>query len=642
MKTLLLKSLRIENFKGCKKREIQFGSVTDIYGDNGTGKTTIADAFTWLLFDRDSAGSTKFGVRPRNEDKSLVNHVEIMVEGEFEVDGSPLSLKKVQKQNWVKKRGTGTQELQGNKNEYEINGFPAKEKEFKEKVGEIIDDTTFRIVADPRAFAALDWKEKRKIIMQLVSEVTDEDVLKSGDFGAIADDLAMAPADKCLDKYKKSLLKLKKDQQEIPTRIDEASRSIVEVDVADLELQKNALNEKLEAVRKDREDFSSKYKRVSELNAEIMKIKLDMGDLERKHDTDYQQQSRAARQKYDSALSRIYDMESQKTLAESTVYSRQGTLEGLKAELSDLGKKWSETKHMSINPSDTVCDKCGQEYPEDKKEEILQDFSRRKEQRLEEINTEGNAVKERIKNVEKDIVSFEEKLKKISGDLEAAKREAEEKKSAMESIKQPGPVEDLPEYIELEKKLQDLNTELGSIDDGENYRKQLEIQERGIKEELEVVEKNLALDHANEKLRDRILDLNKELKDVSQKIADCEAKILLLEKFTIQKMTMLSSRVDEKFSFVKINMFNTQINGGVTETCDITVDGVSYSDLNNAKKIQAGLDVIYALQQLYQIKAPIFIDNRESVTSIPENGTQIINMFVSKEDKELRIETRGK
>ena len=642
MKDLLLKSLKIENFKGCKNREIQFGGVTDIYGDNGTGKTTIADAFTWLLFDRDSAGTTKFGVRPRNEDKSLVNHVEIMVEGEFEVDGSPLSLKKVQKQNWVKKRGTGTQELQGNKNEYEINGFPAKEKEFKEKVGEIIDDTTFRIVTDPRAFAALDWKEKRKIIMQLVSEVTDEYVLKSGDFSAIADDLAIAPADKCLDKYKKSLLKLKKDQQEIPTRIDEASRSIVEVDVADLELQKNALNEKLEAARKDREDFSGKYKRVSELNAEIMKIKLDMGDLERKHNADYQQKTRAARQEYDSAISQIYDLESQQTLTESTVFSRQGTLEGLKAELSDLGKKWSETKHMSINPSDTVCDKCGQEYPEDKKEEILQDFSRRKEQRLEEINAKGNAVKAKIQSVEKDIESFKEKLKEISDNLDKARKETEEKKAAMESIKQPGPAKELPEYIEMEKKLQDLNTELGSIDDGENYRKQLEIQERGIKEELAAVEKNLALDHANEKLRDRILDLNKELKDVSQKIADCEAKILLLEKFTVRKMTMLSARVDEKFSFVKINMFNTQINGGVSETCDITVDGISYSDLNNAKKIQAGLDVIYALQQLYQIKAPIFIDNRESVTSIPENGTQVINMFVSKDDKELRIETRGK
>lgn len=641
MKTLLLKSLKIENFKGCKNREIKFGGVTDIYGDNGTGKTTIADAFTWLLFDRDSSGSTKFGVRPRNEDKSLVNHVEIIVEGEFEVDGSPLSLKKVQKQNWVKKRMSGTQEFQGNKNEYEINGFPAKEKEFKEKVGEIVDDTTFRIVTDPRAFAALDWKEKRKIIMRLVSEVTDEDVLKSGDFSAVADDLAMAPADKCLDKYKKSLLKLKKGQEEIPTRIDEASRSIVDVDVADLELQKNALNEKLEAVRKDREDFSSKYKRVSELNAEIMKIKLDMGDLERKHNAEFQQQVRAARADYDSYISQIYGLESQKSLVESMLNSRMETMKELKAELSDLGKKWSDTKHMSINPSDTVCDKCGQEYPEDKKEEILQDFSRRKEQRLEEINTKGGAVKAKIQSVEKDIASFKEKLKKISDNLDNARKEAEEKKTAMESIKQPGPVEKLPEYIELEKKLQDINTELGSIDDGESYRQQLEIQERGLKEELAEVEKNLALDHANEKLRDRILDLNKELKDVSQKIADCEAKILLLEKFTVQKMTMLSARVDEKFSFVKINMFNTQINGGVSETCDITVDGVSYSDLNNAKKIQAGLDVIYALQQLYQIKAPIFIDNRESVTSIPENGTQIINMFVSKEDKELRIEIRG-
>lgn len=640
MKTLLLKSLKIENFKGCKNREIKFGSVTDIYGDNGTGKTTIDDAFTWLLFDRDSSGSTKFGVRPRNEDKSLVNHVEIMVEGEFEVDGSPISLKKVQKQNWVKKRMSGTQEFQGNKNEYEINGFPAKEKEFKEKVGEIIDDITFRIVTDPRAFAALDWKEKRKIIMQLVSEVTDEDVLKSGDFGAIADDLAMAPADKCLDKYKKSLSKLKKDQEEIPTRIDEASRSIIEVDVSDLELQKNALNEKLEAVRKDREDFSGQYKRVSELNAEIMKIKLDMGDLERKHNADYQQQVKNARFEYDSVFARISHLESQKSLVESTLNSRMETLKELKSELSDLGKKWTETKHMTINPSDTICDKCGQEYPEDKKEGILQDFSRRKEQRLEEINTKGNAVKAKIQNVEKDIESFKEKFKEISDNLDNARKEAEEKKTAMESIKQPGPVEELPEYIELEKKLQDINTELGSIDDGESYRQQLEIQERGLKEELAEVEKNLALDHANEKLRDRILDLNKELKDVSQKIADCEAKILLLEKFTVQKMTMLSARVDEKFSFVKINMFNTQINGGVSETCDITVNGVGYSDLNNAKKIQAGLDVIYALQQLYQIKAPIFIDNRESVTSIPENGTQIINMFVSKEDKELRIESR--
>lgn len=641
MKILFLKSLKIENFKGCKKREIQFGSVTDIYGDNGTGKTTIADAFTWLLFNRDSTGSAKFGVRPRNADKSPVDHVEIMVEGEFEVDGSPITLKKVQKQNWVKKRSSATQELQGNLNEYEINGFPAKEKEFKEKVSEIIDDTRFRLVTDPRAFASLDWKEKRKIIMQLVTEITDEDVLKAGDFSAVADDLAMASADKCLDKYRKTLLKLKKEQAEIPTRIDEASRSIVEVDVAELELQKNALNEKLDAVRKDRDDFSSKYKRVSELNAEIMKIKLDMGDLERKHNADYQQQAKAARFEYDSAFARICHWESQKSLVESTLNSRNETLEDLKTELSDLGRKWSETKHMSIDPSDTVCDKCGQEYPENKKEEILQDFSSRKEQRLEEINAKGNAVKERIKNVEKDIESFKEKLKEISDNLDKARKETEEKKTAMESIKQPGPVEDLPEYIELEKKLQDVNTELRSIDDGESYRKQLEIQERGIKEELAVVEKKLALDRANEKSRDRILDLNKELKDVSQKIADCEAKILLFEKFTVQKMNMLSARVDEKFSFVKINMFNSQINGGMTETCDITVEGVNYSDLNNAKKIQAGLDVIYALQQLYQIKAPIFIDNRESVTSIPENGTQIINMFVSKEDKELRIEIRG-
>ena len=172
MKQIKLLSMHIQNFKGCKDRTIEFGEKTRITGDNGVGKSTVFDAYLWLLFDKNSKGVTNFAVRPLAESGETINNIEILVEATISVDNDEYKLRKTQKQKWVKKRGTDTREFQGNVNEFDINGYPKSQKEFKEFISGIVNEEVFPLISNPAAFTSLPWKEQRDILMQFVGDVS--------------------------------------------------------------------------------------------------------------------------------------------------------------------------------------------------------------------------------------------------------------------------------------------------------------------------------------------------------------------------------------------------------------------------------------------------------------------------------------
>ena len=190
----------------------------------------------------------------------------------------------------------------------------------------------------------------------------------------------------------------------------------------------------------------------------------------------------------------------------------------------------------------------------------------------------------------------------------------------------------------MQRKLSNLEMQVGNMDTGENLKKQLEIRERGIREELDTVNKQFGVIESNERVHERIEELKAEQKEIGQKVADQEQKIFLLEKFSRTKMDILANGINSKFGIVSFKLFEIQINGGMKDTCEMMVNGVPYSSLNSAAKMQAGLDVIAALSKLYDVSAPVFLDNRESVSEIPDIDGQVINLFVSADDKELRVE----
>lgn len=689
MRRITLKKLRVENFKGCRERQIDFGQATDIYGTNASGKTTIFDAFTWLLFNKNSAGATTFDIRPLDSAGRVIDNVEILVEAVLDVDGEEITLQKVQKQNWVKKRGTDTAVLQGNVNTYEINGFPQSEAEFKAKVSGIIAESLFKLLTDPRAFAALPWKEQREILLKFISTVTDADVLATdpAKYAPIADEVQAAPIEKCLEKAKKAMAKLKDRQKELPARIDEANKALVEVpELADLELQRNALNDQLAEIQKQRDDTAASFKAVDAVRDEIMRVKAEMGEVEMKARERIRTVLRDADATHDEAsrkADRLFtakkDRESELKALQDKLPEKQSGLElarkqyseaakitadtdpdGLQYQEEDFIKKFKQRKDRiadamaRVFPEDsTVCPVCHREYPAEQIEEMRENFEREKRgslsacmaavrnlltENLNSITIVGNAASKAVKDIEAKIAVVSAELETIRQDWTTATAEASKAYEYKNSLPTQPDLSVNQEYTALQDKLTALQAQFAGMDTGEGIKQRLAEREKRIRDTLDAVNRHFAAVEANDRAQERIEQLRTEQRDVGQLVADQEQKIYLLEEFSRTKMEMLSSGINGQFKIVNFKMFEMQINGGMKDTCEMTVNGVPYSSLNSAGKLQAGLDVIAALSRLYDVSAPIWIDNRESVTEIPAVDAQIINLYVSAADKALRIE----
>lgn len=631
--------LIVQNFKGCKDRTIEFGNVTNIYGANAAGKTTLADAIYWLLFNKNSFGDEKFNVRPLDEYGNRIDNVEISVYGVFDVNGKQVTLKKTQKQKWVKKRGSGVEELQGNENIYEIQEIPKSEKEFKEFIDSMIKEEVFKLITNPQAFVSKKWKEQRDILLKLVSEITDLDVAGTDlKFQCLISDLEQFSIDDLMKREAKPLAEWKKRQEVIPALIDEVFKSIVEIDLSALELQKNSLVEQINEVEQMEEDSSKSYAEVEKIRNQIMDLKFKQSSISQKYNDELLVKKREIRSIYDEESQKFSDVQAKQSQLERSIDNAKYQIDRLKTEREQLLSKWHEVNNLTFNEDELICVYCGQQYTESKQSEIMEAFESRKKSDLENITANGKRIKSEIEKLEESISTMQKQVEDIKEDKIQHMGAANKAKAELESLPNNIDLSSNEEYAQITKQITELNKQLESMSTGADYRQQLRIKKLGLKEELSAVESKLAVSVANERAKDRIEELKAEQKDVAQKVANQERKLFLLEEFTKKKMEMISSNINSLFKVVTFKLFENQINGGFKETCECMVNGVPYSDLNNAGKLQAGLDIIRCLQKHHDAYAPIIIDNRESVTDIPVLDCQIINLFVSKEDKVLRVE----
>lgn len=639
MRKIEVKSMSVKNFKGCKSLDISFSNVTNIYGRNASGKTTVADAFSWLLFGKDSQGREKFQIRPLDEKNMLIDKTAIYVKAILAVDGKTVKLEKAQEQNWVKKRGSEAEELAGNINKYAIDSFPMSEKEYKEKIAEIIPEDLFKLVADPKSFPTLPWKKQREILLQIVSGVTEEDLLNQepDTYACIADDLRRAPVEKCMKKVKKQLAPLEKAREEIPIRIDEARKSLVEVEnLSDLELQKNALEDELEKIRQEAMTGGTNvFQALQEERLNVVK------KAEKRRDQledDLREKRTAARKEYDEATDRgrvlraEYDQrKKEKRILEEEVKNRN-------QERKSLGEAYNALKITELPEESEFCDKCGQRLPAEKLEEIKANFEKQKASKMERIYEHAKVLKAEGVESSQKIAGLDEAIKDAKTAWETAAGESSKAYAILQELPDSADVSKDPTYMDVLKKAAEIKDKILSMSDSRKAQEELRKREQKVQQELDKVKELLAQAKASVQTEERIAKLEAELKEKAQQAGDLMQKQFLLEKISRKKMDMLAESINAEFSFVKFKLFERQINGGVKDTCEMLVNGVPYSSLNSAAKMQAGLDVIHSLSRLHQISAPVWLDNRESVTDIPPVDAQVINLIVSPKDEKLRIE----
>lgn len=672
---IILKSLHIENFKGIKSLEVNFSNKTSIKGQNAAGKTTIFDAFTWLLFNKNSAGEEKFNVRPLDKDGKKIDNVEIKVVGVLDVEGKEVMLSKVQKQNWVKKRGTDTVTLQGNPNSYEIDGYPKSEADFKAYVSELSQsEDMFKLLTNPQYFSSLKWKEQRDILIKLIAEVSDMELAQTdSQYAPLLSELEKAPStDDIRAKFSKALTEWKKKQAEIPVRIDEAEKSKVDVDTAEQELLKTDLERQIKEIELQ---MKSSSKVIDDLEQQKFELQFEINDCKRKANESLIKERRSLDDRKDEATIKFNDLHKQITKLESEIVEKKKRIPTLESEKAELGKQYMSEKEKTFDESSylfdeskwkfdestTVCSLCGQRLPEDKIEQLKTDFEEKKakakedaaerlktiresfnNQKVAELNriaSLGTDKKSEIEIMKSDIEDAEKKLPELR------EQETEQMKIKNECIKK---LSELPEeadlstnedYKALMKKNTDLQSQIdsaraNSIDTSELESKKLELESA-----LEDAKTIIAQATKNVEIDERIAQLQAEQKEIGQKVADQEQMLYLLESFIRYKLDKVSDSINSHFKTVNFKLFEMQLNGGMKDCCECTVNGVPYSTLNSGHRIVAGLDIIRSLSELYGVSVPIFVDNAESLNefNVPDMDAQLILLSVS-EDKQLKVE----
>lgn len=636
-----IKSLALQNFKGCKNATYTFdGKNVTVCGANGSGKTTIFDAFTWLLFGKDSLDNAKFEIRPLDKDGKQIDNVEICVVATLDIDGKEVELKKTQKQNWVKKRGTQNPVLQGNVNEYEIDGYPRSAKDYEEYINGIVSDDLFKMLTNPTYFPNMPWKEQRATIMKFANNIPDVALAgKSVKFAPLLEELRKAPStDDIKAKYTKSLNELKKKQIELPVRIDEISNSKVDIDVAELELLKNSLIEQIADVKSKIADTDKQFEEYQKLSDGIMELKFAESDLVRKANED---NIKARREIEDNISAKKFLVsKTQLTISEeeSDIDRAKRKIAISENRLNELRVLYTETSNRVFDENKLVCSYCGQELPEEQKEQLRIKFEQAKKDELAEITNEGNMRKSDVEVEKETLRTLDIELAEHKKSLDMLNNAIADLEKQLSELPTSIDVTGTEEYKAIQSQIDKKEQAMSQMNSADVARKALNAELEYLQSQLIECEKKIAMSQKNIEIDERIEELQAEQRITAQKIADVEKMLYLLDEFIKYKLDKISDSINSQFEMVNFILFKSQLNGGIAETCECQYNGIPYGSLNSAARIQCGLDIIRTLQRMYGVFVPVFVDNRESCTNIPTMDCQVISLVVSPTDKDLRIE----
>lgn len=650
MKQITLKALILKNFKGVKefKLDVQ-GYNAKVFGDNGTGKTTIPDAFNWDLFDKDSQNKKDFQLKTVDPSGKEFNNLEHEVEAIFSVDGEELSLRKVFKEKWTRKRGQATAEFSGHTTDYYVNGVPSKKKEYTEAVANLINEDIFKLLTSPLYFnEQLHWQKRRELLLEISGDITNEEVVNSNKSLAALENILNG---KSIEDHRKIIAskraEINKELTRIPVRIDEVRRSIVDVS----ELNESAINEEIEKIQalitQQEEELSSIQNgtEVVEKQKKLREIESSLIELKNEYKEKNYGELNALRDKVAVQKDKInqFNFDIKQKQHDLNIYEER--LKASEKNIQYLREEWVKKDNETFDEHKTTCSMCGQEYPEDQKQEIIEKFNIEKSQQLEEITNDGKLAAKDVEQLKVDVSAIKNQLISLEAEKKESERVLSELKTQYEELKNNTTAfEETEEFKTKQSEISSIQEEIQRVKDHAN-EEATSVREKimNLKEDIRNLERDKAKFDQVEASNKRIEELEAEEKTLAKEFEELEHQLFLTEEFIRSKVTLLEEKINSKFKYARFKLFETQINGGLTETCETLYEGVPYSrGLNNAARINVGLDIISTLTEHFGVSAPIFIDNSEAVTKLIPIDAQVISLIVSEEDKTLRVKVEEK
>lgn len=640
---LIIEKMKISNFKGVRHLEIDFDKErTEIRGRNGCGKTTIADAFTWILFNRnahgDAPGSDNFREKPLDENGNEIHNLDTTVELFCLLDGQRFDLKRTQSENWVKKRGNAEATFQGNVSVYWINGVETKLSDFKQRIAAIADEEVFRLIGSLSAFNQLEWKKRRAQLLTLSGEDVDGELLARNEYRPLADEIGQRNITP--DELRKVLTdqrrRLNDELKMIPVRIDEARKSLpslTDQQIHDAEFIINdsrsdiaRIDEHIAAVKAGGGAGPSAQQKLA-MDEEIVSIKRRLWD-------ELNSASRIAKSEADAASEALRRAQYQVQQAKTYVATYEAKADKAAKKRDELRERFMEARQKSFDiDAASICPTCGQIMPGELVEKAKERFEALRRSELDEIKRMGT---EAAHEAQKATADRERQAAELIELEDAVKAAQEAHAAAMRKVK------DLPEAPDFDgdSRLQELLRARNDADSESTPNVELEGLEKRKRDLQATIDRHAAVLAQ----RDAALETEKRIKahearqqEVGAQLTETEQRIILLEQFIQDRCGALEESINSHFPTLRWKLFDQQINGGIVDTCEclIPCDGamVSYSSANTAAQINADVEIVNVLSQHYDIEVPLFVDNSERVNVLAETDTQVITLEVSTDDK---------
>jgi DNA repair exonuclease SbcCD ATPase subunit len=647
LKEIRLKQLSISNFKGISKLDIQFKDITTLSGMNATGKSSVFDAFTWLLFDKNSKGDSKFELKPLDKNNEYIRGLNPHVTGILEVDGIETKLSKEYKEKWTSRRGESEKVFDGNTTKYEIDDVPVKKSDYNKKINEIADEETFKLLTNPFHFPNLAWKEQRKVILEVAGgDISIEDVIKGDEeLKLVKQDLEQEDVSKLIDSKKGSMKKLRENKKSIPYKIEELMETVVDFDVKEVELKISAKESKLKDIDKKISDIANSSKELIAKRDEVMKkISANEKLIEDERQADrkvYDNKIRELQEKIRKEEKELYSCEHKKNEYDYKIKNLTNKFNFLENEASKLREQFSKIQSEKVDFSSikTECPTCKRPFEEsdieEKQSELEKNFNLDKAKRKKEVIEQGKIKVKEQEDIKEDIENYTVEISDIENNINIKKGNINYLEKQISNLTYTPSETSKEKILKLKRENNKLLDSLGTYETEDNSILLNEKDE--INKELKDLYSQLGAVENNKKVNKRIEDLKAEEKQLGVEIARQEGLIMLYEKFITKRVELLEKNINKHFKNVSFKLFSTQVNGAIAETCEATINGVPFSNANTAGQINAGIDIINTLSEYFGLITPIFIDNSECVNKISDTRGQLIKLVVT-EDKKLNID----
>jgi DNA repair exonuclease SbcCD ATPase subunit len=652
MYKLKILKLTLQNFKGIRDFELPTeGKDVNVYGDNAVGKTTLFDAFTWLMFGKDSLNRADFQIKTLGTDGEPEHGLEHMVEAILELeDGSQLALKKVYQEKWTKKKGSATAEFTGHTTDHFVDGVPVKKSEYDAKIAEIADENIFRLLTDPRYFnEVLHWQKRRELLLQVCGDVSDEEVIASQKaLGALKDILGNRTIEQQRKIIQARLSEINRELEKIPVRIDEVKLGLPNIDdITNPDELPNDIAKLREELRSKQEELAQAKAggQVAEKTKELRTLESRLIELRNEHRRQLDEKVMGKRAMLSAVQSNINRLSTDVELMSRKCDIITAEIKALEDRMDSLRKKWHEVNKQEFEfEHDTVCPTCGQPLPTDSIEaarlKALEDFNRSKAEKLEVINADGQRLKQAKLAAEQSLTTTMNEAEKARRELDGLEQKESVIKAEIDNIMQgTEPVETTPEYAQIQERIMKIREDIAKMQADSNTAI-MEIQKEidTLTNAITSLEQAAARLEARKNGEKRIEDLKADERRLAAEYEELERQIYLTEEFIRAKVQMLEGKINSKFRMARFKLFDVQVNGAISETCETTYNGVPYSNLNNGARLNIGLDIINTMSEHYGFAPVVFIDNAESVVNILPTKGQQIRLIVSGTDKKLRVE----